>query len=554
MRAEITRKLDSDLLARAIDSKGDCLIAMGVNVDRPVAQWVERLGGTMLRDRSPIRLMRLPACAVTSLAARPEVAWLRASRKLRLAADRARAFHRIDGYRTRTGRRGAGVLVAVVDSGVDGKHPAFAGRIARVWDQTVEGSHDTRVPIGALVEPENATDEDGHGTHVAAIAAGADANYEGVAPRSDLVVVKLSGNESVYTQLAIDHIFELAEERGQPAVVNLSLGGHWDPHDGSDPLSTDIDSLSGPGRIVVAAAGNEGSDGIHISCALLPETSCSLKFLVPDDLDLVEINLWYDGAAELEAWLEAPGGARTPSRRPNATHPQSEHPLDPGMICRLTSGERSPMNGDRQLHVLLTAAAEIEPGQWKLHLVTGRQAARVHAWLAPVSPPGGHAWQPAHFSHLIGTPGASHRAITVGAYVSRAHWEDAAGHPCSLKSSHGYFEGVIAPFSSPGPVRASAGVAYAEKPDVSAAGSMVISARSAQMTDDPPEGLEIDADHLALEGTSMAAPVITGLVATLLEQFPTWGPEEVREALRGAARGGYSPVDGFGPVWADRLG
>ena len=62
---------------------------------------------------------------------------------------------------------------------------------------------------------------------------------------------------------AVRYIFRVADEQQAPAVINLSIGGHDDAHDGSDLLCQVIDEASGPGRIVRCAAGNEGDDNIH---------------------------------------------------------------------------------------------------------------------------------------------------------------------------------------------------------------------------------------------------------------------------------------------------
>jgi subtilisin family serine protease len=106
---------------------------------------------------------------------------------------------------------------------------------------------------------ESSKDTDGHGTHVAGIAAGAGAKYGGVAPKATLVIVKTDFQDAQIAE-GIRYVFRVAGELGLPAVVNLSLGGHFDAHDGSDSLSQLINQESGPGRIVCCAAGNEGSD------------------------------------------------------------------------------------------------------------------------------------------------------------------------------------------------------------------------------------------------------------------------------------------------------
>lgn len=141
------------------------------------------------------------------------------------------------------GLTGAGLDVAVLDTGIDPTHPDFAGRIDQTHDFTGKGS----VIDGA-----------GHGTHVASIVAGSGAasngRYRGVAPDAHLMIGKVlddqgQGRESwaiAGMEWATDHDAD---------VVNLSLGGAVTK--GDDPLAQALDALSEQhDTLFVAAAGN----------------------------------------------------------------------------------------------------------------------------------------------------------------------------------------------------------------------------------------------------------------------------------------------------------
>ncbi|WP_106816645.1 S8 family peptidase [Microbacterium timonense] len=146
------------------------------------------------------------------------------------------------------GYRGAGVTVAVLDTGVDAEHPDLVGQVDEAVDFT--GSET------------GTADRVGHGTHVAATiagtGAGAGGTRPGVAPEADLIVGKvLDDTGSGYDSWIIAGM-EWAAERA--AVVNMSLGGG--PTDGTDPLSLALDALSEQtGALFVVAAGNDGTDG-----------------------------------------------------------------------------------------------------------------------------------------------------------------------------------------------------------------------------------------------------------------------------------------------------
>lgn len=149
------------------------------------------------------------------------------------------------------GYTGAGVRVAVLDSGVDATHPDLAGRIAASEDFTGTG---------------DPTDRFGHGTHVAAIVAGSGAasggTNRGVAPDARLLVGKVLDDFGFGTDSQVIAGMEWAAPRA--SVVNMSLGGDFT--DGTDPLSQALDALTGRhGTLFVVAAGNSGPIPTSIS-------------------------------------------------------------------------------------------------------------------------------------------------------------------------------------------------------------------------------------------------------------------------------------------------
>ncbi len=143
------------------------------------------------------------------------------------------------------GLTGLGVTVAVLDTGIAADHPDLAGKVIEAVDFT-----GTRP---------DASDNVGHGTHVAGIVAGTGAasggRYRGIAPDASLIVGKVCSNQSC-TASAIIAGMEWAAPRAR--IVNLSLGSG--PTDGTDPLSQAVDALTAQhGTLFVAAAGNSGA-------------------------------------------------------------------------------------------------------------------------------------------------------------------------------------------------------------------------------------------------------------------------------------------------------
>ncbi|MCM0678421.1 S8 family serine peptidase, partial [Micromonospora phytophila] len=145
------------------------------------------------------------------------------------------------------GRDGAGVKVAVLDTGVDATHPDLTGRIVEAKDFTGAGS---------------ARDGHGHGTHVASTIAGSGGASEGlrkgVAPGARVLVGKVLADSGMGYTSEIIAGMEWAAHSGAK-VINMSLGGN--PTDGTDPMSQALNDLTAAtGALFVVAAGNSGAD------------------------------------------------------------------------------------------------------------------------------------------------------------------------------------------------------------------------------------------------------------------------------------------------------
>ncbi|MFO0662295.1 MAG: S8 family serine peptidase, partial [Polyangiaceae bacterium] len=197
------------------------------------------------------------------------------------------------------GHRGNGVLVGIIDTGIDLRHRDLrnadgSSRVAWLLDlsRAPLGAHadlehefgcdDAQQAPCAVLGPDeiaadissaggaNSTDTIGHGTHVAGIAAsngGTQGKYVGGAPNADLIVARVTRGASGGSISDADvvnaarFVFGRADALGKPIVVNASLGGDFGPHDGTSPIETGLASFVGskfPGHVMVVAAGNSG--------------------------------------------------------------------------------------------------------------------------------------------------------------------------------------------------------------------------------------------------------------------------------------------------------
>jgi subtilisin family serine protease len=218
---------------------------------------------------------------------------------------------------------GAGVIVAVIDTGIDYQHPMFLSRITpdkktrilRIWDQGLTPGSLADCPVPTLLLPGGTygvefdeaeidsalnlaprldhKDCEGHGTHVAGIAAGGtvfgpggDASKVGVAPEADIIVVKaLDVPETIRFRTAagfggvvdpdrrftdaLIYCLRTARALGKPVVVNQSFGNAHEAGDALDAYARFVDTTLDPthvaddmhfpsGAVVVRACGNEG--------------------------------------------------------------------------------------------------------------------------------------------------------------------------------------------------------------------------------------------------------------------------------------------------------
>lgn len=511
---------------------------------------IERVGATVRTGRGRTATVTLPVTRLEQLSDLDAVEDISPGYYLRPQLDEAQAKTGVAAFRVNGGLSGAGVVIGVVDSGIDASHAAFRGRVHSIWDQWLPGPGAREGAIGAELSAANlqaSVDETGHGTHVAGIAAGQHAQYGGVAPDATLVVVKTRRSTPQVAE-GLRYIFRIAGELGRPAVVNLSLGGHGDPHDGSDALSQAIDEETGPGRIVCAAAGNDGKEGIHARRTIEPGGTVGIRFRVPPGSHIVVLNGWYAGTAELDFAIRSPSDVQTDWQGTITSGDPLRIYETPRTRVNVVTRDRNRRNGDRSIRTELLAlhvGEGVAPGVWQLLVHnTGSDPARLDVWITD----GGGQY--AGFSGtsvddtcLIGAPGAAARAITVGSYTTRVEWQDARGgvHRIGLAIDD------ISDFSSCGPLRNGA-----EKPDLVAPGAMIVSPRSAAADSDP--YVQVGADCLVMQGTSMATPFVTGITALLLQRNPRMTPEDVKAQLKrrcqipGKPLGAYDGRWGFGVI------
>ncbi|WP_340690919.1 S8 family serine peptidase [Hydrogenobacter thermophilus] len=436
---------------------------------------------------------------------------------------------------------GRGVMVGIIDSGINFCHPAFRNpdgttRVLFYKDHT--GIEFNEAQINDRINIGNCNyDNEGHGTAVAGIAGGywSASRYNSVAKDVKFIVYKTNLYDTD-VMAGLDYIKSKAQSLGMPVVVNLSLGGHSGPHDGTGLLDRYIDQLSGPGFIVVVSAGNEGSDRIH---ARLTSDMGNIHMSVSSS---VAIDGWYTRGASYRVRVCDETGINCIGAEPGN--------LSQGQVsttsCYVYIDNRtlsSPLNGDGEIYAEVSCLSQTN---LILRLTRLSGGGTVDLWMSgdgeftdgQVSDGFGG------FSYTVSSPGTARSVITVGAigasYISQSRFDN---------------YGRIAFFSSRGPTRDGR-----IKPDVVAEGFFQCTANpNFSGSTDPnlcgPPGS--GAYYMAIGGTSFSAPVVTSLVAIYLQSHPSADPSQIKNWLTSNAfydTEGTPPNVAYGygkAVWKD---
>jgi subtilisin family serine protease len=200
----------------------------------------------------PIVIGEIPERRLRDLAALPGVASVEEPRTYRVQRAEGGLLIRSPQLRSQFGAAGAGIGVAVLDTGIDLAHPEFAGRIAVEADFT-----------GTTADGD---DDHGHGTAVAGIIAGSPG---GMAPAARLWALKVTRADGTGTSIALleglNFAFANRQKFGGLRVVNLSIGGGGPVSTscGAGAIGAAIGELAAARIAVVAASGNDGfADGV----------------------------------------------------------------------------------------------------------------------------------------------------------------------------------------------------------------------------------------------------------------------------------------------------
>lgn len=545
-----------------------------------------------------VRVFLCPPDKLVELAANPDVLVLHRVTRAALANTQIRTTVDYAGFVADVGATpvGTDVFIGVVDSGIKGNHPAFAGRIHKVWDQNAATNAAYPAPSGTgnnfgqvWSDPADisakATDELGHGTHVAGTAAaavGTGFTEAGMAPAAKLLIVK-TDFDSDHIRRGVEWCFR--EAGTKPCVVNLSLGNAFHGCDGVDDFSLAVRGTfrkrnrgsTGyhwlPGRVVCVAAGNAGDCRGHTHVASLANgATASFPVIVAARTTATGAAIPHPATRITLLARPLPATARGARvdvrvRRTTAAGPAAtkwftfvatgapDTDVIGTTVVSVVNGPPPP--GDsmglvytqhQQVEITLfdNSPAGIPSGTWTVEIVS-RTAVdiQVDGYVLPgVQQRQTHRvfFQNATKQSLMGSPSTAYGVVAVGSMVNRATWTssttvngtttqpsltDTYDPATNLSTSQAQsVVGQISSFTNPGPVRGTTRTIVAMLP-----GEGVLSAMATDASGNPASLFRpadvVDANTGQMSGTSMACPVATGLVAGMLGKHPTLTANQV---------------------------
>ncbi len=520
-----------------------------------------------------------------------EIEYIQASRLVKIHNDVSMPEIGIPAISTNYGSTGRGVIIGVIDTGIDWQHADFRNtdgstRILALLDFSDPGNIDNDMELdgpdqyggtlyteseinNALNGMGNVRENDvvGHGTHVAGTAAGNGLatgfgvpaeTFVGAAPEADLVIVKATRTQGSLNFVDSDYINAIAfidsfaAAHGKPYVINLSLGGSNGPHDGRDLAEQAIDGLVGsgvPGKAIVVSAGNDGEKNIHSGGNFnIDTTEYEIGLNIPqytpntdNQDDYLVLEGWYSSTDNYQIKLITPGrnviGPVLKNREKGVN-------TDEGAIYMSNAyGGPSNLNGQNQIQIqIYDFVKEKYPKSGDWVIVIEGESGRYDLWLAGSSM-NAQLTSNADNSMIVGTPGTAFNAITVGSYITKAQWTDLDGnklHNPTILNKIGSASG----FSSSGPTRD-----LRIKPEISAPGELITASYSADASPEsqytmfnsgnsslPNAYIAEDGNHALSQGTSFAAPHVAGTIALMFEQNPNLDAIQIRNAIIETAR------------------
>ncbi len=427
------------------------------------------------------------------------------------------------------GFTGKDVIVGIVDLGFQYNHIGFYDpndnyttlRVKQVLNIANSWVYETQEEIETAGK--DVSGSDGHGTHVANIAAGsfsdATNDFRGVAPESDIILASIGSSGSV-TDITncVMYAFNYAKSKNKPIVVNLSLGTEKGPHDGLSTFDVAMDKQVGEGKILVGAVGNYGQGKLYkeLTLSASQDSTCYMKNFSTARDNFIDIygseNQTY---SVYICFQETSTGNIVYSKKVSAGQTYNDFSTY-GYGSIYVGISKGKYNYRTETYVGLNSFKAKSGYKFGVKIVPA-SAGKFQMWGGDVN----FAWEgETSTSYTVSELGGTGKnTITVGAFTS-----------LSNSYSFGKTVGQICSFSGIGPTADGR-----MKPEVTAPGDVLFSALPSDVAG--AQGKQVisyggnNYNFGYISGTSMSTPFVSGVVALWLQADSTLTPDDVKEIL-----------------------
>lgn len=485
--------------------------------------------------------------------------------------DSARVETKLDLLYQQHGLTGAGTIVAIIDRGIDYQHPDFIDedgntRIAYIFDMldnTGMNDPDNSYGVGTIYDMAEINqalqsgntlptfDPVGHGIATTGIAAGngraiSSDKYRGVAHEATIIAVKaftdalpafgsFPGQAGVfnpnYLKIALDFVSDKVTELDMPSVTLMNLGSTGGPTDGTSDICQAMDAFVGSGKLLVCGVGDDGGGDNYASGTINQDDTAHIE--IQKGAGNLRFDMWYSEDDRFDIMITKPDGTVLGPWASPASSTQVNDQTPPGIFCYQRGADVEFFGASSHRREVLIDFTQ-DQGTFTVSLIGSAVTdGDFHATLNP----GNYASPHAFLTYLqpggnINDYASAFEVITPTDYVVKNTWVDINGESRQITGQGDKGELWIG--SSEGPTHdGRLGV------DIAVPGEVLFTSYSAGTW------YHHNAHNMVQDGNgfyglqnavSACAPLLTGVLALMLELDPTLTPDETKDFLHQTAR------------------
>lgn len=522
---------------------------------------LKALGVVVQNKFGKVYTVMIPADKLVAVSELTDVQHVSVAQQMRLKNDSARAYSNVDPVQAGTGLdktyTGKDVIVGIVDDGFDFQHINFKDANGKTRIKMIYNGADMHTDADYIGRVTTDDKSESHASHVTGIAAGhySGNQLQGMAPDADLALAEMGDGQDTQILNGMAAIFHYADSVGKPAVINMSLGNNAGPLDGTTDFDLALDNVVKAGRLVCMSSGNEADSKLSI-CKKFENASGQMQFKtiasMSSGTDSYNVDLWNNSAnAVAIQYAILDGNNKVLTKTDKITPVTDVWQLSKSTYAtafgKYFGGDIESKAGVRKANnrfehfVYITEKSGAHMTQYQLAMyVYGTQGdsicMRGNNGDIQFINNNDDSFTVGNGDCSLNSFATTSNVITVGSYDTKNYFKLAGD---LRKHTYSYIStiGDISKFSS-------YGVDYngVSHPDIVAPGKFLLSSYNRYDT----ESIKVAAKTYGtgtdecywgpMMGTSMACPVVTGIVALWLQYNPNLTPADLRKVFKATSK------------------